>query len=206
MAPIQPHSNTIPARTCENCHTTPKTIGYGMGNSRSKLAMNKDEPNKVDIPLFTNMADGYYGDIPGSKTARWQVPRITDFPYSLDQLITRSGVQTQNMPHLKDRPLDLAERSKMEREGLCVACHQHYSDKKKWDKIRDKVRAMLKDDKMEGVDPDIARKAAKEGRALAPELHDKIVESALKALIGELDGGSDEQQGSDPNKRSGQQQ
>ena len=203
MAPIQPHSNTIPARTCENCHTNPKTIGYGMGNSRSKLAMNKDEPEKADIPLFTNLADGYYGDIPGSKTARWQVPRIRGFPYSLDQLITRTGKQGQNMPHLEDRPLNFKERSKMEREGLCVACHQHYSDKKKWDTIRNRVRAALKNDKMEGVDPDIASEAAKDGKALAPELHDKILEMALEALIRETTAAADDaKKGSDPDKAS----
>ena len=148
------------------------------------------------------MADGYYGDIPGSKTARWQVPRILEFPYSLDQLITRTGKQVQNMPHLEDRPLNFEERSKMEREGLCVACHQHYNTAM-WDRIREKVKIALKDNKHQGLDPTLYMKAAKEGKALAPELHEQILEMALKALAGEDAADADDaKKRSDPDKAS----
>ena len=152
LAPVQPHANTIPARTCESCHTNPKTIGYGTSNSRSQGELNKDEP------LFQNLAEGFYGDIPGAKTGKWQVPKIPDFPYALDQLVTRSGKQVQNMPHLEDRPLNEAERNKIEREGLCIACHQHYNTPL-WEGIKKKV-----------------------GPALTPEDHDRAVEEALKSL------------------------
>ena len=171
MAPIQPHSVTIPARTCENCHTNPKTIGYGMSNSRSQEKLNETNPGK---PLFTNLADGFYGDIPGSKTAKWQVPKIPEFPYSLDQLVTRDGKQVQNMPHLEDRPLNEEERNKMDREGLCASCHQHYSTPT-WERIRDRLKDVLKDE--EG-------NAVAEGKALTPELHDQAVEALLKSFAG----------------------
>lgn len=160
LAPVQPHANTMPARTCESCHTRPKTIGYGTQNSRSAAELLGDEP------LFANNADGVYGDIPDAKTGKWQVPQIQDFPYAWDQLVTRSGKQVQNMPHVEDRPLNTEERNKVEREGLCVACHKHYNTST-WDIIRKNLREKL------GL-PD--------GKAMTPEQHDLAVEEALKAL------------------------
>ncbi|MBI2494981.1 MAG: cytochrome c, partial [Candidatus Omnitrophica bacterium] len=152
MAPVQPHANAIPARTCESCHTNPKAIGYGTANSRSQGEL------RGDAPHFQNLAEGFYGDLPGSKTAKWQVPKIEEFPYALDQLVTRSGKQVQNMPHVEDRPLNTAERNKVEREGLCVACHQHYNTPL-WEQVKQKV-----------------------GPALTPDQHDRAVEAALRAL------------------------
>ncbi|MBI4042132.1 MAG: cytochrome c [Deltaproteobacteria bacterium] len=152
LAPVQPHTNTIPARTCESCHTNPKSIGYGTANSRSQ------EKLQGDAPLFVNMAEGFYGDLPDAKTGKWQVPKIPEFPYTLDQLVTRSGKQVQNMPHIEDHPLTKMQRDKVEREGLCIACHKHYNTPL-WEKVRSKTN-----------------------RALTPQEHDKAVESALKAL------------------------
>ncbi|MFQ5926450.1 MAG: hypothetical protein ACE5MH_03350 [Terriglobia bacterium] len=160
IAPVQPHANSIPARTCESCHTNPKTLGYGTANSRSVAKLDGDRP------MFQNLAEGLYGDIPGSKTAKWQVPKIPQFPYALDQLVTRSGKQVQNMPHVEDRPLNKAERDKVEREGLCVACHKHYNTAT-WDRIRATLRVRL---------------GLPKGQALTPEQHDRAVEEAVKSL------------------------
>lgn len=160
LAPVQPHANTTPARTCESCHTSPKTIGYGTMNSRSAGKLLGDEP------LFGNNAEGVYGDIPNAETGRWQVPKIADFPYAWDQLVTRSGEQVQNMPHVEDRPLNTEERDKVEREGLCVACHKHYNTPT-WNSIRRKLAEKF---------------GLREGMALTAEQHDLAVEEALKAL------------------------
>ncbi|MCI0527597.1 MAG: hypothetical protein L0Y56_09165, partial [Nitrospira sp.] len=160
LAPVQPHANTMPARTCESCHTQPKTLGYGTMNSRSAGKLLGDDP------LFGNNAEGVYGDIPHAKTGRWQVPKIPDFPYAWDQLVTRNGEQVQNMPHVEDRPLSAEERNKVEREGLCVACHKHYNTTT-WKSVRKKLREEF---------------GLREGMALTPEQHDLAVEEALKAL------------------------
>ena len=69
------------------------------------------------------------------------------------------------MPLPADRPLNAEERDKVEREGLCIACHQHYNTPT-WTNVRDKLRGVL------GV----------EGRALTPAEHDKAVEAALLSL------------------------
>ncbi len=157
MAPVQPHSITAVARTCENCHTDPKAIGYGAGNSRSTGKTGDGSP------LFTDMSKGVNGDIPGSG-APWQVPPVTGFPWSLDQLVDRnSGKQIQNMPLPGDRPLDRDIRMKTEREGLCIACHQ-YSGSAKWEKIIKKY-----------------------GRANTPEAHDRMLRQAVELMIGKAE-------------------
>jgi hypothetical protein len=153
LAPMQPHSISLAARTCEDCHTNPKAIGYGTGNSRSvgKLL--------GDSPLFQDLSEGVYGDIPLAETGKWQVPKIRDFPYALDQLVTRSGKQVQNMPLPEDRPLNLEERNLVEREGLCVGCHQ-YQGTPEWERIIKKY-----------------------GGASTAEQHEKIVSEAIKSLM-----------------------
>ncbi|MEE9218510.1 MAG: hypothetical protein V3U98_05530 [Acidobacteriota bacterium] len=161
LAPLNPHANTLIARTCEDCHTNPKAIGYGTGVSRSAGIL------QGDAPLFADQSAGVGGDIPGAETATEQVEKIPDFPYAWDQLVTRSGRQIQNMPLPQDRPLDAAERGKVEREGLCVACHRNYGTET-WDKVRAQLRGVLN----------------AEGRAFRPEDHDRAVELALEALAG----------------------
>ncbi len=71
------------------------------------------------------------------------------------------------MPLPQDRPPDAAERGKVEREGLCVACHRNYGTET-WDRVRAQLRGVLN----------------AEGRAFRPEDHDRAVELALEALAG----------------------
>ncbi len=75
---------------CVDCHTNPRYIGYGTGNSRNAAKL------LGDAPLFQDLSAGVYGDIPDAKNGRWQTPEIKDFPYSSDQLIARSGIQVYN--------------------------------------------------------------------------------------------------------------
>ena len=103
------------------------------------------------------MSKGIYGDIPGLDVP-WQVPPIKDFPFSPEQLITRKGIQVQNMPLPEDRPLGDKQRLLVEREGVCAACHR-YTGTEKWQRIIEKY-----------------------GRARTPEEHDAIMKRALDAL------------------------
>ncbi len=162
LAPLNPHANTLVARTCESCHTDPKALGYGEGKSRSAKVL------EGDIPLFANQGPGLFGDIPASVRATPQIPAIPGFPYTWDQLVTRSGKRVQNMPLPADHPLTDDQRNKMEREGLCVSCHKHYNTPT-WDRVRERMKAVLN----------------VEGRALKPEEHDRAVEAALLALANE---------------------
>lgn len=159
LAPLQPHSISDVARTCESCHTDPKALGYGEAKSRTSALL------RGDTPPFADQGAGLLGDIPSSKRAKPQIPAIPSFPYSWDQLVTRSGKQVQNMPLPQDRPFSRAQRDVAEREGLCVACHRHYNTDT-WDRVRARLRGVLKI----------------EGRALTPEEHDRAVEAALQSL------------------------
>ena len=153
LAPLNPHSVSLVARTCEDCHTTPKALGYGTGNSRSAGDI------LGDSPLFQDLSKGVYGDIPDAETGRWQTEKIEDFPYSLEQLVTRSGKQLQNMPLPEDRPLNQNERALVEREGLCLGCHEYHGTPE-WENIIKKY-----------------------GRAETAEQHDKIISEAIKSLM-----------------------
>lgn len=153
LAPMHPHSISLVARTCEDCHTNPKSIGYGTGNSRSAGKLMGDQP------LFQDLSAGVYGDIPDAKTGQWQTPKIDDFPYALDQLMARSGKQIQNMPLPEDRPLNSEERNLVEREGLCMGCHQYHGTPE-WENI-----------------------VKKYGRAETAEQHERIVSEAMKILM-----------------------
>ncbi|MBW1823833.1 MAG: hypothetical protein JRI87_04600, partial [Deltaproteobacteria bacterium] len=150
---LNPHSTSVVARTCEDCHTNPKTIGYGTGNSRSAQQILGDNP------LFQDLSKGVYGDIPGAKTGKWQVPIIEDFPYALDQLVTRNAEQIQKTPLPEDRLLNQDERKLVEREGLCIGCHQHY------------------------VTPRGEKIIKKYGRAETAAQHEKMLSEAIKILI-----------------------
>lgn len=161
LAPLQPHANTLVARTCEDCHANPKAIGYGTAKSRSAGILDGEGP------LFANNATGVKGDIPGAATGVNQVPGIPGFPYAWDQLVTRSGKQVQNMPLPADRPLNAAQRDLAEREGTCVACHQYYGTPA-WEQVRAQLSTIL----------------GEQGRALTPSRHDQALVQALKALAG----------------------
>ena len=112
-----------------------------------------------DEPMFQDLSKGVFGDIPDAKTGKWQVPKIEKFSYALDQLVSRSGKQTQNMFLPEDRPLSQEERNLVETEGLCIGCHQYYGTPE-WDKIVEKY-----------------------GRAETAEQHEKMVSEAIKGLM-----------------------
>ena len=108
MNPAQPHTISGNARTCESCHTDPKALGYGIDGGR-----------------FGNLAKAHEGDIPGTERTEPQIPAIP-FPYDLSTLVKREGEQVQTMTYKAVRPMNNFERHRVEREGLCIGCHQHY--------------------------------------------------------------------------------
>ena len=122
MNPAQPHTIAGNARTCESCHADPKALGYGIDGGR-----------------FGNLARAHEGDIPGADRTETQIPAIP-FPHDLSTLITREGEQVQTMTYKNVRPMDPSERHLVEREGLCIGCHQLYG-RPEWDALRERVGA-----------------------------------------------------------------
>jgi len=120
MAPAAPHTTTREARDCVSCHASSKALGYGTHDGRYM----KSYQQGVYAEMMTNTGELL------STHAKYQVSPIPDLPMTLDQIITRDGKQLQTVgSHWPTSgPLTAEQRSKMERVGVCVACHKEVPD------------------------------------------------------------------------------
>jgi len=120
MTPAQPHTVSRTARDCVSCHTNPKTLGYGINDGDLMKGYEKDQ--YMDL----RFADGN----PISKQAKPQFSSIPDLPFDLSQIVTRDGKQLVTVGHHwpLSGPLPQDKREKMERIGVCIACHQNIPD------------------------------------------------------------------------------
>ena len=120
-APLHPHTVQKAARQCETCHVNPKALGYGIDNGI----------------LYADPAVDHFIDLttgPGQIIPEQVHPQITAIPgltFDLSRFVDEQGKQLQTVGHhLKlSQPLSNRERSHMEREGVCVACHQEIPDR-----------------------------------------------------------------------------
>ncbi len=126
MSPVQPHTTTLHARTCESCHSSQKALGYGKKNS----IVDEDKNVKVDLQ---NLANGKFA----SSHTQVQIQAIPGMDFAWSKVVTRDGKQLANVgSHWPaSRPLDQDMREKMERTGVCMGCHQNMSNKKLWAKV-----------------------------------------------------------------------
>ncbi len=99
--PIQPHTISSSARTCEDCHTEQKTLGLGSG-------------------IFDPSGNGLNID------------------FELERIVDEDGKQIQATSHVGSRPFNKEEQEKISRVGLCIGCHQSYSDPI-WNDVTDVV-------------------------------------------------------------------
>ncbi|MCD4665357.1 MAG: hypothetical protein K8R68_08795, partial [Bacteroidales bacterium] len=120
MTPAQPHTISAEARECTSCHTNPKTLGYGVEDGKYMKGYEKDTYMDIKTPDGQNL----------SLNSRPQFPKIEDLPMDLSQVITRDGKQLQTVGHHwpLSGPLSQYTREKMERVGVCIACHQDVPD------------------------------------------------------------------------------
>ncbi len=111
MSPVQPHTSGRHARSCESCHSNPKTYGYGIQDGLFMKSGDKDK--YMDLQ---DLRTGKY--IPKSKTV--QIKAIPGMDYDWSKVITRDGKQLQSVgTHWPDsRPLDQDQREKMEKAPL----------------------------------------------------------------------------------------
>jgi len=115
MSPGQPHTMGR-ARTCESCHNQPKALGYGI--QRGQLSGPWDQAVYVD--LMTAAGDL----IPGSAVPQMEPIRSLSADWS--RFVTEDGKQLMTVGHHwpLSRPLNDQERGNIDREGVCLACHQ----------------------------------------------------------------------------------
>jgi len=115
-AAVQPHTISKESRSCESCHTSAKALGLGIGGGK----LNGDPSKDTIIDLMT--ADGRvlptYVD--------QQVPRIANLKNDYSRFVDENGTQLQTVGHhwKLSRPLNADQRSRVDREGMCLSCHQ----------------------------------------------------------------------------------
>ena len=126
-APVQPHTAGRLARSCESCHNNPKTLGYGIEDGRFMLGYENDLV--IDVKTATGQI------VP--QQYKVQSPAIPKLDHDLSQIITRDGEQlvTVGSHWPLSGPLTEEQRSKMERTGLCMGCHQNMLDEDLWSKV-----------------------------------------------------------------------
>ena len=120
MSPVQPHTVQEKARPCESCHTNAGAMGYGIGGGKYFGDPSKD----LIVDLMT--ADGQV--IPTQYKV--QKPAIENLKYDWSRYVTEKGKQLQTVGHhfKLSRPLNNEERSKLDRRGVCLSCHQSIPD------------------------------------------------------------------------------
>jgi hypothetical protein len=120
MSAVQPHTISKESRTCESCHTSAKALGLGIGGGK----LNGDPSKDTIVDLMT--ADGR---VLPTKVDQ-QIPRIANLKNDYSRFIDENGTQLQTVGHhwKLSAPLNAEQRSKTDREGMCLACHKNMPD------------------------------------------------------------------------------
>jgi len=116
MSQVNPHTISKKSRTCESCHTSKKALGMGI-NGGQYFA---DQSKTSVIDLMT--AEGKV--LP--KKVDEQIPAIPHLKHDYSVMIDENGTQVQTVDNHWSlaNPLSAKQRSKLDREGTCFACHQ----------------------------------------------------------------------------------
>jgi len=125
MAPVQPHTAGRKARTCESCHSNPKTLGYGVQNGVFLKGYTEDRV--VDL-------QGPDGKVLPSKYSV-QMQAIPDLPMDWSRIVdpeTGEQLMTVGSHWPGSGPLTEDQRTRMERVGICMGCHQNMADTAFW--------------------------------------------------------------------------
>lgn len=120
MSPTTPHTVTRRARPCVSCHASAKALGYGIGGE----SYQRRNGEAITLDLTTSG----HRTIPGRSQVQIQPVHGMDFDWS--RFVTEDGTQLQTVGHHLplSAPLSQDTRERMQRVGVCVACHQDIPD------------------------------------------------------------------------------
>ncbi len=120
MSPVQPHT-VGEARPCHSCHLSEKALGYGIEGGR----LNREPNEAVIVDLMT--ADAQI--LP--RGVQIQIEAISGLTADWSRFVTENGKQLQTVgSHFsRSRPLSNEERWHIDRQGVCLACHQEIPDR-----------------------------------------------------------------------------
>ncbi len=116
IAPLNPHTTQKVARSCESCHTNPKSMGFGI--QEGKLYYDPSKDFVMDLLDATGrpiaqQVDTQFNAIPNLKM---------DWSRFLDDSLRQ--LQTVGHHFSGSRPLNANELTKLDRRGVCLSCHQ----------------------------------------------------------------------------------
>jgi hypothetical protein len=121
VSPTQPHTTTVNARSCESCHLSGKALGYGVGDTEQLRPW--DEPVIVDLETADKQL------LP----QRYQVQReaVAGLEHDWSRIVLPTGRQLMTVGHhfRHSRPLNNDERKHIDRNGVCLSCHQEIPDR-----------------------------------------------------------------------------
>ncbi|MHC4400625.1 MAG: multiheme c-type cytochrome [Planctomycetota bacterium] len=121
VSPTQPHTMTVEARSCESCHSSQKALGHGV--AAGKATRRPDREVVVDLETV----DGHIL----ARSAVTQLEPIAGLVADWSRVVTEDGQQLQTVGHhfSGSRPLNDEERAHIDRQGVCLACHQEIPDR-----------------------------------------------------------------------------
>jgi len=125
MAPVQPHTAGRKARTCESCHNDPKALGYGIGGGVYMQGYDKG--------FIVDLVDAEGNVL--STNARYQSEPVPGLTQDLSQIVdpeTGEQLMVVGTHWPASGPLTADQRTRMERVGLCMGCHQNMADAAFW--------------------------------------------------------------------------
>lgn len=116
MSPVQPHTVTKEARSCESCHTNPKAAGYGIDGGRNNAPQYTDAYVDLESAQKRLLA----------QNALIQFPKIANLHHDWSVMLDENGTQVQTVGHHwnLEGPLSEEQRAKLDRSGACLSCHQ----------------------------------------------------------------------------------
>ncbi len=125
MAPVQPHTAGRKARTCESCHSNPKALGYGIEGGRFLIG--------YDQGFIVDLADAEGNILPSN--VQYQSQPVPALATDLSQVVdpeTGEQLMVVGTHWPGSGPLTADQRTRMERVGLCMGCHQNMADAAFW--------------------------------------------------------------------------
>ncbi len=143
MAPVQPHTVSKKARSCESCHTSLKAQGKGINGG--KYFADQTKTTTVDL------MDAHQKLL--VKGVDEQIPAIPNLKHDYSVMIDENGTQVQTVGnHWRlSQALDRQTLDKLDRSGVCLSCHQEIPNKSL------AVSAMAHMKEMGGIDIDNRR-------------------------------------------------
>ena len=113
MSPVNPHTISKEARSCESCHTNPKAMGfgiYGTTDFNKNTTIDLEDANKNILPKKTLI----------------QFNSIPNLEYDFSQILDKNLTQLMTVGHhfKLSRALNKEELEKLDRRGVCFSCHQ----------------------------------------------------------------------------------